>query len=95
MNACIFCFTVHSIHQISIHHGINLCNFGDMQSNLNTDSNSIDIIIFSMEKTPSQKFSLQTKMKTYAESFRGKTQANVAKVLIRNVTKTKTKAFHS
>lgn len=66
-----------------------------MQSNLNTDSNSIDIIIFSMEKTPSQKFSLQTKMKMYAESFRGKTQANVAKALIRNVTKTKTKAFHS
>ena len=92
MNACIFCFTVHSIHQISIHHGINLCNFGDMQSNLNTDSNSIDII-FSMEKSLSLKFSLQTKMKMYAESFRGKTQANVAKVLIRNVTKTK--AFHS
>ena len=63
-----------------------------MQSNLNTDSNSIDII-FSMEKSLSLKFSLQTKMKMYAESFRGKTQANVAKVLIRNVTKTK--AFHS
>ena len=42
-----------------------------MQSNLNTDSNSIDII-FSMEKSSSLKFSLQTKMKMYAESFREK-----------------------